>query len=303
MSLEAYKNILSETSLNNVTDLKDSIFVNLIKCAFIRNIEFNEFVSKPHSNEYYFLLPFLRGLAEDIISLNYIEKVIDENDRNDFIAYLMLEDVKKSTIRQNEYFIAERNAQPRVTEEILKMVHTDNSYESKIESLKIKYSWDRKTPTTYHMAEKSSLSEMYKYFYHATSRLVHFNPHLLMKLSWGECESLGNEKLKEAKFTVSTKNFNKYYEEFCKFYGSYLFIKFIDLFEKYLIISEDTEKQISDIRAIFSDNRRWPELITFEELNIPLKQGIRMFDLEDGGLEQMIGRMMFDLFENDKKET
>jgi len=71
MSLDTYKNILSEASLNSVTDLKDSIFINLIKCAFIRNVEFNEILSKSHSNEFYFLLPFLRGLAEDIISLNY----------------------------------------------------------------------------------------------------------------------------------------------------------------------------------------------------------------------------------------
>ena len=51
MSLGGYKNILSDASLNNVTDLKDPIFVNLIKCAFIRNIEFNEVISRAHSNE------------------------------------------------------------------------------------------------------------------------------------------------------------------------------------------------------------------------------------------------------------
>jgi len=215
----------------------------------------------------------------------------------------MLNDVNKSTIRQNEYFIEERNHQPRVTEEILNLVHPDNTFESKITSLKIKYSWDRKTPTAYLMAEEGNLGKMYRYFYHATSRLVHFNPHLLMKLSWGKCESLDKENLKKAKFKVSTNNFNTYYEEFCKFYGSYLFIKFTDLFKKYLVISEYLNEQINEIRVVFSDNRRWPELITFEELNIPTKEGTRLFDFEEGGMEQMLGRIMFDLFENDQKKT
>jgi Family of unknown function (DUF5677) len=299
----AYKKIFENLSSSKKTDLTEPLYINLVKCAFIRNVDFNLQINSKEYDSLYFYIPFLRGLTEDIIVLNYLNLVIDDIDKDDFLGYLMFKDVIESTAKQNEFFEKERDFQPIVTNSILREKYPPNIFEVKLPSLKSKYCWKNKFPSVFQMAEDGGLKEMYNYLYHATSRLVHFNPHLLMKLSWGECNSLDPKDLARGLYQISTSNFSGYYKIFCEFYGSYLFNKFIQIFDHFLEVEKELGCEVKNIRSIFSDNRRWPELITFEELNIDLKVGVSMYDLEKGGIERLMGRIMYKLFQDDDKNV
>lgn len=297
---ERVKDIILE---NNEVELNGSLLEILIKVSFIRNIEYNQFIQSLDSqSSMYFCIPFLRGLVEDIIVLNYLKEKIEVEDQEVIIKYLMVEDVIKSTEKQNKFFEKERDNQPILTNEILQKIYPSNIYKSQISTLKKKYLWKKNFPTVFQMAEEANLIELYNYFYHATSRLVHFNPQLLLKLAWGESESCQTDGLKKVtKFKVSTSNFAGYYEKFGSFYGSFLFLKSFELYKEFNQVTDDLLNAIKEIEALFKDNKRWPELITFEEMNIPLEEGIKMYDLEKGGFDQYIGRVFYKLLMNNKR--
>lgn len=52
-------------------------------------------------------------------------------------------------------------------------------------NLKSKYNWQRKCPTVKQIATDGYLLNLYNYVYAATSRLVHFNPQILLQMVWG----------------------------------------------------------------------------------------------------------------------
>lgn len=287
-----YNNILKEISPNRELKLNDPIIEKLIKSAFLKNVEFNHSINSFDSEKFYFLIPFLRGLVEDIIVLNYLNEIIEEDDREAFIVNYIFNDISKAALEQDKFFEKERNHQPRVTPKIIKKVYPQNPFKSEVVGFKSKYSWDRKSPSVFQMAKDGGLKEVYEYFYFATSRMVHFNPQLLFKLGWGNSNSFNQEDVNDVLFNINTSNFSKYYAEFCRFYGSYLFIKFIEFFNSYLFLSEAANAYITEIKGIFQDNRRWPELLSFEELNIPLEEGIKIFFLEKGDLRNLNARIM-----------
>ena len=148
-----------------------------------------------------------------------------------------------------------------------------------IDHLKPKYGWKRKKPSVYEMAEKSGLKELYDFLYRATSRVVHFNPYMLNRLAWGSVDSCAN-LTDDTEFVISDKNFKFYHEVFNRFWGAYLFLEFTDFFNDALNLSKKVDENLDGIRKIFNDNRRWPELMTFEEVNISIKEGIKNFHFE-----------------------
>ena len=177
-----FSKISKEISSNDTIDIRKPLFENLIKCSFIQIVEFNAGLKNINDNFFYFMQPLLRGFAEDIIVFNYINTVIEEQDRNDFIGYFMLNDVIKSVEKQNIFFQRVRDHQPRITKNILKQIYTKNYFKAKFETFKDKYNWKRNKPSIWKMATDGDLEEFYNYFYYASSRLVHFNPHLLLKM-------------------------------------------------------------------------------------------------------------------------
>src|SRR4030095_6448229 len=83
--------------------------------------------------------------------------------------------------------------------------------------------------------KQTSYLDLYKYFYYATSSLVHFRPDILGKMGWARPNQDGNIET----FTFSVKNFNHYYLEFNIVYGTYLFREYLLNFEDDLCLSSD----------------------------------------------------------------
>jgi hypothetical protein len=107
------------------------------------------------------------------------------------------------------------------------------------------------------MAKSVGLESLYDYLYFATSNFVHFNPQTLLRMGWGDIN-------KHFKFTVS--NMSPYYRSFASFYGAILFLGFHAAFASEAL-KTDCSKEVAEILDLISHVHRWPEVITFEEMN------------------------------------
>lgn len=110
------------------------------------------------------------------------------------------------------------------------------------------------------MAIDSKLKSLYDYLYHATSKTVHFSPNILLRTGW--YKSLNDP------IVFSVKNFNNYYDTFNSFYGSYLFVQFCTSFKKALKLDVKFLSIVKSIKITLDDFNYFPELVTFEELNL-----------------------------------
>jgi hypothetical protein len=112
-------------------------------------------------------------------------------------------------------------------------------------------------PTVKDMADRTGLAQTYEYIYFLSSNFVHFNPHALMRMGWGP---------EEGAFRFSVHNFARYYADLASFYGAVLFVGFF-----YRIgtgyFSDETSADTEAILKAIDDVPRWPEIVTFEELN------------------------------------
>ena len=118
------------------------------------------------------------------------------------------------------------------------------------------------------MATDAALVELYEYLYSATSDMVHFSPHNLLRSGWSKKETPYHH--------FDIQNFHKYYNLFNHFYGSYLFVLFSKTFKKELWIKKTANTIIKKIEEDILGIARWPELVTFEEMNVPNVEAIRL---------------------------
>jgi hypothetical protein len=118
---------------------------------------------------------------------------------------------------------------------------------------------DRLFPSVEHMAIDAKLKHLYDFLYHATSRMVHFSPNVLARMGWYD---------KDGPTVFSSENFYKYYESFNKFYGPYLLIELCTTFKKELNLSKEFLAEIKSIKKSYTKYSVYPELITFEEMNL-----------------------------------
>jgi hypothetical protein len=279
------------------TTPKDSLLITIKKAAFVRNLEYNLQVNKKDETNFYFLMPFLRGLSEDYIALKFITQRIESIDQDDFIKYFMTNDLVKSINAQENFFDKVRVHQQIVIPKTVPSVYENhNISKEKIKELSIKYKWpNNKIPNLFELAKSVGLEEFYKYFYHSTSRIVHFNPQLLLRLGWGIEPGVS---FAESTYKFSTENLEKYYAFFCKFYGWYIFSKlYEDLKKDFLEFNENIESAIAKIEAEF-ENLRWPELVTFEELNIPMAQGMMIYDEIKFGITRVGANSILGIYKN-----
>lgn len=111
------------------------------------------------------------------------------------------------------------------------------------------------------MARQTNVEDLYRFLYHATSEWVHFSPRLLMRMGWGEDREVG------ATFRFSTTHFDDYYRQFNQTYSAYLLVRLVESFSAELEITE-VDDIISRLKAALEDELRWPELVTYEEMNV-----------------------------------
>lgn len=246
------------------TENLNEVFLCTLKAAFAKCIEYNLFIQTDNTAENsFFLAPFLRGLCEDLIVLKYLKKYFS-SDRDQLLITYMQYLLKTSIDAQTAYFNIVVPDQISVKKEQIEL--EVSALEGKLKEIMQKngLNKDRIFPSVEHMAIDGKLKQLYDFFYHATSRMVHFSPNILLRMGWYDNDKDG----KCGKTVFSTSNFHRYYEQFNKFYASLLFVEFTATFKSELNLDKSFMTIVKKLKQTFSEDSFYPELVTFEELNI-----------------------------------
>lgn len=253
---------------------QDKRFHSCIRASLVKCFEFNTHV-RQKSDDAFFRLPSLRGICEDLIVLNFIQ-TMPENDREDLIQLMMFHDLHNRAKYQDAFFTAVRPQQP-----VLRLKDVDariEELEGKIQEIWKRHGWSRfnngALPQTRQIADKQGspiLANLYDFLYRLTSASVHFNVQSLMRSGWGEPDNC----------IFSTRNFNPYFSAFGTIYGAYLFCVYFEFFDDFLQPNAEVTETIKAIRKWVICQSRWPEMVTFEEMNlkVPQENGILRFTL------------------------
>lgn len=238
-------------------------FKPLVKAAFVKSLEFNLLVnsSSDRKTSAFFFMPSLRGMCEDLITLAYIQKKFLDEDAKLMANALSDLNLVEHLEKQTNFFRLERPTQPTVTLSSKVQKAMRENAEKVLAELRVKASWgnDKLIPSVSHMATECGMIKLYEFVYHATSDLVHFSPHSLLRMGWGD--------LDKENFSYSTNNFNRYYLAFCQFYGTFLFIQFWRQFAKVLSFKNQIKPLVKRLDAAIQEEDRWPEIVSFEEMN------------------------------------
>ena len=232
----------------------------LVQAATAKCVEFNIAANRNPTRDApaMMLMSTLRGVTEDLICLTYLLGLKGEL-RKRLIALLLNENLAKGIDVQREFFEANNPLQP-----VLGGGSDSGSTSTRADQAKkdVKAFWTaaghKRAPTVRDMAAKVGLDSTYEFIYFATSNFVHFNPSALLRMGWGGTTG---------PFTFSIENINAYYRNFASFYGAILFIGFEASFglEHF---SEDVGGEVKRLIALVGEVQRWPEVITFEEMNM-----------------------------------
>ena len=233
-------------------------FEGIKRAAIIKTFEFCvEVYKEDKDSRSFFLAPALRGTCEDLIAIAFLQK-LPEKEQNTVTLSRVMTSLFESSEKQKRFFNKEHSWQPVVTfpnsderkhdyEEQLKYVGHCTGFWHK----------NRTFPSVYQMSKEVSLNEIYDFVYNITSDIVHFNPRILLRMGWGENDP--------SNVQFSTENFSGYYSSMCRTYGLFLLLYQVRLFE--LSFSEESKEVFSRLEAKLHDVTRWPESVTFEEIN------------------------------------
>ena len=87
---------------------------------------------------------------------------------------------------------------------------------------------------------------------------------------WGTSANPDHVPL-EAKF--STENLAMYHLEIAQIYSAYIVCLWFELFEVRLDAAEDEMAAVADLRECLLSRGRWPEMVTYEEMNLKVPDG------------------------------
>lgn len=233
----------------------------LLRAAAVKSWEFASFAHrKPAPANGFYLTATLRGICEDLIVLSFLETLSPE-DRDTAIGLLIQKDLAEALGAQTTFFNEERPWQP-----VLGAPAAFDSGEDKLRTLSESLGWKARQPwpSVWFMAKATSLTPLYSYLYSATSRWVHFSPQILMRMGWGGSQ---DEPSNQTQWRFTTKNFSGYYAEFNRVYSAYLFLRLLRGPARSLK-EPKTDGLLDLLEGDLSEVIRWPELVTYEEMNL-----------------------------------
>ena len=237
-----------------------------MKSAFTKSYDYCGTAARTAQRDSFVLQPFLRGICEDLITLKYIKKHLKvESERNKIVQLFSWYLQYSSAKAQQEFFAKVKS--PQLS---LSLVDPDaliSQFETELKGF-----WHAKGfnpnkifPSVENMAIDAGLKDLYEFLYHATSKTVHFSPNILMRLGWF--------KSKEEPIIFSYRNFYKYYYQFNNYYALYLFVIFSTTFKNELQLSRGFMKEAKGIEKMLEDMNFYPELVTYEEMNMKRPSG------------------------------
>ncbi len=242
-------------------NLSQNVFHSFLRAAFAKNFEYNLLCNSLTSpKDAFFFTASLRGICEDLIALKYLKEKIHV-DREKLLMHLVEKETFEGIKIQESFFKENKPEQIilKVNDSETRIIELSSEIKKILIANGLK--GDKEFPSVAQMATDAKLIKLYEFLYYATSKLVHFTPGLLMRLGWAE-------NMTSTTFRFSTKNFNKYYYDFCSYYGAFLFREFYKAFKKELGLEHLLKPFMKEITEILDDVLRMPEIVTFEECNI-----------------------------------
>lgn len=196
---------------------EEGMFIASLKAALGKNYQVNRVIAAQKSASGAFTLTAsLRGLIEDIISLEHIAEFTDHRD--EIVNELLLHDLFRYMDSQRQFFKEYRPFQPLLNTRPMDQDIVDCKDRLK----RLGYN---QTLNLKEKANKVGLGALYDYLYMATSANVHFNAYTLFRMGW----SADNFHT----FDYSIDNFSEYYFNFNRIYGVLLFVMFCTRFASY----------------------------------------------------------------------
>ena len=275
---------------NSPTDY--SQFTALIRSSLIRNYEFLKLVFLDEQfDNYFFVISCLRSTIEDIIVLESVHN-LSEEDREKLLRGIQSLEVQERILKQWDFFQMYRPFQP-----VINKGYSFDEAKNNVQSIWQQNGWPkfevtskRLMPSTIELAKKlapGTLDILYEFIYRLSSSTVHFSPQALLRMSWGEIDNENNMS-----GTISVKHMANYYRAFCQIYGAMLFSFYFEFFPEEINATAKEQDTIIEIRKSILKELRWPEMITFEEMNLPIPNAYHDQILTYGIIHQAIMEML-----------
>jgi len=241
---------------------RQGLFQGVLRAAFIRSFEFTNSVQKytldQANEESFFLSAALRGICEDLIVLKFIRR-LRRKDRDEVVKIRMLVSTADAIAKQAAFFRKSRPFQPVIQKFIEQpQLDLEKSRLTVIGQQSRLWNTSNKLPPVEQMARQVNLGQFYEFIYAVTSEIVHFSVRIALRSGWGDVPKHVN---------FSTKNFSRYYLEFSQFYSMYMLTKFCRTFRKDLHLSDAFMDAINEMEETLDESLRWPEAVTYEEMN------------------------------------
>jgi hypothetical protein len=241
---------------------------DIIKAAIAKCLEFNLASStdkKSIVNPFLFVSN-LRGICEDLIVITYAVS-LGHSDAKELFRKQIALNFAKCVLTQRMFFEANNPSQPIYggLTDISELEANVNAAQADLSAFwKTRGGRKKNGPSVKDMSRDVGLETTYSYIYFLSSNFVHFNVNALLRTGWGP---------PRGPFTYSTSTMSKYYEDLSILYGTMLFIGFYNAFSP-LFFDNNLDAEISALIDYVADFGRWPEIVTFEELNQKLPSPI-----------------------------
>lgn len=257
--LDSMKSYFENHSHDRISTPSQQLFREVVKATIIKAYEFTTSINQHHEDFMFFTLPALRGICEEYIVEKFIWQYFQE-DANEIIWLRHNYDHIKSCIIQWKYFEANRPDQRLYYQQDFpeKLKETEDQLKTLIKNRLPGISLKPVFPSVHYMCKQTGEAELYNYLYHVSSTFVHFSPNNLLRMGWG--------KLPRIQF--STSNFKLYYKDFSLFYSLLLLSKLCEWQESVGFLPGFNKEYVGLMETILKKAERWPELVTFEEMNI-----------------------------------
>ena len=259
---------------------RNRLFSACLRASFSKAFEFVDFAfNQADTERAFFVVAGLRSICEDIIYLSF-GAGIGPRDRETMIKSKMLLELDEGIRRQADFFNAFRVLQPVLSGG----VSGKGIDRAKTELCGVwrANGWPNmkkgQHPTTRDIANKVDpglLGIVYNYFFRLTSKMVHFSPQHLLRTGWGPDDF--------STTAFSTTNMGPYFTAVAQIYGAFLFCLYFEYFGRFLRPGPKNQRIVASLRKDIVMHSRWPEMITFEEMNMKLP---------DTNLLNIVGRFM-----------
>jgi len=242
----------------------------------VKAYEFCSFSYGGLKNEFAFhCVGGLRSICEDLIVLKFISTLPVE-DQNTLLLNEIVKTNHNSMRYQADFFGTFRVGQP-----VLNGSYTTEklaNINSQVDDVWRRHGWpnakDGKWPPTEQLARKvgkGTVDVIYNYIFRLTSSTVHFSTRSLLRTGWGAVTS------DELEVTFSTKNMSNYFVAFCQVYGVFLLSVYFEFFPDLLKVTPKVQIHVQKMRVALAKLNRWPEMLTYEEMNRSIPKEMNIF--------------------------